>query len=53
MLSASPPFCIQESADGVSLAPISAGERRRFLADLAAQLRDVPDGGEIEFRVVD
>ena len=53
LLLASPPFCIKESADGVSLAPISAGELRRFLADMAAQLRDMPDGGEIEFRVVD
>lgn len=53
LLAASPPFCVEESADGVSLAAISTGERRRFLADLAAQLRDVPDGDQIEFRVVD
>ena len=53
LLAAYPPFCTTESADGVHLAPISAGERRRFLADMAAQLRDVPDGGEIEFRGVD
>lgn len=53
LLAASPPFFTKESADGVSLAAISAGERRRFLADIAAQLRDVPDGGEIVFRVVD
>ena len=53
LLAASPPFFTKEAADGVSLAPISAGERRRFLADIAAQLRDVPDGGEIVFRVVD
>lgn len=53
LLAAYPPFCTTESADGVSLAAISAAERRRFLADLAAQLRDVPDGGQIVFRVVD
>lgn len=53
LLAAFPPFCTKESAAGVSLAAISAGERRRFLADLAAQLRDVPEGGKIDFRVVD
>lgn len=53
LLAAFPPFCIGESADGVSLTAISTGERRSFLADLATQLRDVPDGGEIVFRVVD
>ena len=51
LLAAFPPFCIKESADGVSLRAIAAGERRRFLADLAAQLRDVPDGGQIDFRL--
>jgi hypothetical protein len=35
----------------VSLAAVSAAERRRFLADLAAQLRDVPEGGKSDFRV--
>jgi len=53
LLAAFPPFCIKESAEGVSLAAISAGERRRFLADLADQLRDLPDGAKIDFRVVD
>ncbi|HJT77983.1 MAG TPA: hypothetical protein VJ739_12340, partial [Gemmataceae bacterium] len=47
LLAAFPPFCIKESADGVRLAAISAGERRRFLADLAAQLRDVPEGCKV------
>jgi hypothetical protein len=53
LLAAFPPFCTKESADGVSLAAITAEERRRFLANLAAQLRDVPDGDKIDFRVVD
>lgn len=53
LLAAFPPFCTKESADGVSLAAIPAGERRRFLADLAAQLREVPEGGKIDFRVMD
>jgi hypothetical protein len=51
LLAAFPPFCTKESADGVSLAAISADEQRRFLADLAAQLRDVPEGGRIDYRV--
>lgn len=53
LLAAFPPFCTKESADGVSLAAIQAGERRRFLADLAAQLREVPEGGKIDCRVMD
>lgn len=53
LLAAYPPFCTRESANGVSLAAIPAGERRRFLADLAAQLRDVPDGGSVDFRTPD
>jgi hypothetical protein len=51
LLAAFPPFCTKESAAGVSLAAISAEERRRFLANLAAKLRDVADGGKIEFWV--
>lgn len=52
-LSAYPPFCMDQSAQGVHLAAVPAEERRRFLANLAAQIRDVPDGGSIEFKVVD
>jgi hypothetical protein len=51
LLAAFPPFCTKEAADGVSLAAIPADERRRFLADLAAQLRDLPDGGKIRFQI--
>lgn len=51
LLAAFPPFCTRESANGVSLAAISVNERRRFLADISSQFRDVPDGGAIEFRV--
>lgn len=53
LLAAFPPFCTKQSANGVSLAAITADERRRFLADLAAQLRDVPEGGKIDFKVED
>jgi hypothetical protein len=51
LLAAAPPFCTEEAAKGVSLAAIPTEERRRFLAHLATQLRGVPDGGEIEFRI--
>ncbi len=53
LLAAFPPFCTKESADGVSLVALSASERRLFLADLSAQLRDMPDGEQIDFRVVE
>ncbi|HTK75675.1 MAG TPA: hypothetical protein VL371_10490 [Gemmataceae bacterium] len=53
LLGAFPPFCCKQSADGVSLAAIPTGERRRFLADLAAQVRDLPEGAEIEFEIAD
>jgi hypothetical protein len=53
LLSAFPPFCTKQSAEGVSLTAIATEERRQFLADLAAQLRDLPEGTEIEFQVED
>ncbi len=53
LLSVLPPFCMEEAQNGVSLRAIDALERRRFLADLAEQLRDLPDGAHIELRVVE
>jgi hypothetical protein len=50
LLSAYPPFCAKEAGQGVDLRPIDALERRRFLADLARQLREVPDGGRVEIK---
>ncbi len=53
LLSAIPPFCTKESGGRkVSLRAVSAGERRRFLADLSRQIQDVADGDWIEFKVV-
>jgi hypothetical protein len=49
LLAAYPPFCSEESADGVSLAAVPSAERRRALADLARQIRELPDGGELPF----
>ena len=51
LLSAMPPFCMAESGEGVSLRAISANERRSFLASLAKQLEDVPDGGTVTFEL--
>jgi hypothetical protein len=51
LLAAYPPFCTEQSADGVHLVAIPAAERRRFLADFAAQIRDVPEGGKIVFQL--
>jgi hypothetical protein len=53
LLSAFPPFCCKQSEDGVSLAAIATDERRRFLADLASQIRALPEGSEIEFQLED
>jgi hypothetical protein len=44
LLHAYPPFCSRESAAGVSLRAIDASEIIRLHADMARQLRDVPDG---------
>jgi hypothetical protein len=43
----------KDAASGVYLAAVPADERRRFLADFAAQIRDVPDGGKIELKILD
>ncbi len=53
LLLAYPPFCFQESGAGASLAPLPASEVILFHADLARKIRDVPDGGKIEFKLID
>ena len=53
LLHAYPPFCFRESGAGASLAPLPASEVILFHADLARQIRDVPDGGEVEFKLTD
>lgn len=47
LLSAYPPFCTKESAQGVHLAAIPMLERISFLAHFAAQIVDLPDGQKI------
>jgi hypothetical protein len=52
LLSAYPPFCVTQSGREVSLRAISARDRLGFLADLARQIHDLPEGARIEFKVV-
>lgn len=51
LLHAYPPFCMRESGAGASLKSVPASEVILFHADLAKQIRDVPDGGQVEFKV--
>ena len=53
LLLAYPPFVCKESGPNTSLKPVSANEVVRFHADLARQIRDVPNGGKIEFEITD
>jgi hypothetical protein len=53
LLLAFPPFVFQESGAGASLKAVRAGEVILFHADLARQIRDIPDGGQIKIKVVD
>ena len=51
LLHAHPPFCVAESGQGTSLRPVPAKELILFHADLASQIRDVPDGAKVKFTV--
>ena len=53
LLHAHPPFCMAESGRGASLRAVPAGELSLFHADLARQMRDMPDGGKVTFTVTD
>ena len=53
LLLAYPPFVFRESGTGTSLKPVPAGEVILFHADLARQIRDVPEGGQVKFRITD
>lgn len=50
LLMAYPPFCVSQSDEGVTLTAISTAERREFLATIARQIHDLPDGAEVQFR---
>jgi hypothetical protein len=51
LLQASPPFCLRESATSSSLATVPASDLILFHADLARQIRDLPDGTRVEMKV--
>ncbi len=51
LLAVVPPLCTEQAADGISVAPVSAAERRSFLSQLAGYLRSMPDGGSFDLRV--
>lgn len=53
LLSVYPPFCTAESAGGVSLRAVPAMERIGFLAELAEQLRGVPEQGKVTIKIGD
>jgi hypothetical protein len=51
LLAGFPPFCLEESSHAVHLAAVPSDERHRFLANLARKLKDVPDGGKLDFEL--
>ena len=52
LLHAYPPFSFKESGAGATLAPLPASEVILFHADLARQVRDVPNGRRVEFKLI-
>lgn len=48
-----PPFVIDSGPKGPSLKACAVGEVIRFHADFARKIRNIPDGGQIEFQVTD
>ncbi|RYD31964.1 MAG: hypothetical protein EOP85_22225 [Verrucomicrobiaceae bacterium] len=51
-LLAYPPFCMKESGeDNATLNPVPVSELILFHADLARQIANLPEGGQVEFRV--
>lgn len=52
LLSVYPPFCLAGEDDRIDLRAIPADDRLGFLADFARQIRDIPDGGRIEIKLV-
>jgi hypothetical protein len=53
LLLAMPPFVFRESGAGAPLRPAPAIDVILFHADLARRIRDVPDGGRVEFKITD
>lgn len=51
LLSVTPPFVVDSGENGHSYRAVSTNERVNFLAKLAEQIRDIPDGMPIKFEV--
>ena len=53
LLLAYPPFCFDAAGANIEFSPLPASEVIKFHAQIAAQLKDVPEGAKIEFKVQD
>jgi hypothetical protein len=51
LIQAFPPFCFEESGANASLASLPASAVILFHADLARQIRNVPDGAQVQVKV--
>jgi hypothetical protein len=51
LLNIYPPLVMKESANGVSYRAVPTEERIRFLASVASQVRGLPEGTKVRFRV--
>ena len=51
LLAAWPPFCVEEAEAGQTFSAVPAEERHKSLAELAAKIRDLPDGATLDISV--
>jgi hypothetical protein len=51
LLLAYPPFCFDADGANIEFSPLPAWEVIKFHAQVAAQLKDVPEGSKIEFKI--
>jgi hypothetical protein len=51
LLLAYPPFCVEESEQSVSFSKVPTQDAIAFHANLAQQLRDVPEGAKVKFNI--
>jgi hypothetical protein len=54
LVNAYPPFCTIQSGEGrVTLRAVPTEEQHYFLRQVSATMRDLPEGGSVEFKVVE
>ena len=51
LLNVYPPYCVEESSEGVSIRAIAMFDRLGFLADFSRKIAELPEGAEIEIKV--